>query len=404
MGDPIMRDSHDVHDSTRRTALARFGALLTVLALSGCSTITDMLGSDAEEAPTPTKLENIGSAIEIDTLWSRQAASGDGGRRLELGPAVAGGQVFTAGHKGDIAAYDSLSGERVWEADTGAPLSGGPGAGAGLVVAGSSAGDVIALSDAHGTEAWRAKVSSEVLSAPAVGERIVVVRTVDGKLFGLDTRSGERSWVYDRTVPALTLRGTGAPVIAGDLVVAGFDSGHLAAVSLADGRLVWESQVALPAGRTELERLADIDTDPVVVDGVVYVVTYQGRIAAFDLTTGRGLWRREMSSHTGIAAGQRLLYVTDEQSRVWALDRGSGSSLWRQDGLELRQATRPVEFGQHVVVADFDGYVHWLSAEDGRFVARVRAGGSAVLASPVATQAAVYILDGTGKLTALTRP
>ena len=193
-------------------------------------------------------------------------------------------------------------------------------------------------------------------------------------------------------------------MIAGDLVVAGFDSGHLAAVSLADGRLVWESQVAPPTGRTELERLADIDADPVVVDGVVYVVTYQGRIAAFDLTTGRGLWRREMSSHTGIGAGRRLLYVTDEQSHVWALERGSGSSLWRQDGLDLRQATRPVEFGQHVVVADFDGHVHWLSADDGRFVARIRIGGSAVRAPPVATEAAVYVLGETGKLTALALP
>lgn len=399
-----MRDSHDVHDTTHHTALARFGALLTVLALSGCGAITDFLGSDAEEAPAPAKLEDIGSAIEIDTLWSRQAASGEGERRLELGLAVAGGQVFAAGHEGDIAAYDPLTGERLWEVDTGIPISGGPGAGAGLVVAGSSAGDVIALSGANGAEAWRAKVSSEVLSAPAVGERIVVVRTVDGKLFGLDTGSGKRSWVYDRTVPALTLRGTSAPVIAGDLVVAGFDSGHLAAVSLADGRLVWESQVIPPTGRTELERLADIDADPVVVDGVVYVVAYQGRIAAFDLTTGRGLWRREMSSHTGIGAGQRLLYVTDERSRIWALDRSSGSSLWRQDGLDLRRATRPVELGQHVVVADFDGYVHWLSVDDGRFVARARTGASAVLAPPIATEAAVYVLGGTGKLTALAPP
>ena len=399
-----MRDSHDVHDSTRRTALARFGALAAVLALSGCSTIADLLGGGAEEMPAPAKLETIGSAIEIDTLWSRQAASGAGGRHLELGPTVAGGQVFAAGHKGDIAAYDPFTGERRWEVDTGVPISGGPGAGAGLVVAGSSAGDVIALFGADGTQAWRAKVSSEVLSAPAVGERIVVVRTVDGKLFGLDTGSGERSWVYDRTVPALTLRGTSAPVIAGDLVVAGFDSGHLAAVSLADGRLVWESQVAPPTGRTELERLADIDADPVVVDGVVYVAAYQGRIAAFDLTTGRGLWRREISSHTGIGAGQRLLYVTDERSRVWALERGSGSSLWRQDGLELRRATRPVKLGQHVVVADFEGHVHWLGADDGRFVARVRAGASAVLASPVATRTAVYVLGGNGKLTALALP
>ena len=398
-----MRDTHDVHDMTYRTRIARSIVLFAVFALSGCSAVTEYLRGD-ENAPAPTELEEFQPAIEIETLWSRRAASGDGGQHLKLHPVVAQGQVFAAGHDGDVAAYDPFTGERLWVVDTGVSISGGPGAGAGLVVVGSSSGDVVALAGADGAVAWQARVSSEVLSAPAVDERIVVVRTVDGKLFGLDTTNGERSWVYDRTVPVLTLRGTSAPVIAGDIVVAGFDSGHLAAVSLADGRLLWESHVAAPTGRTELERLADIDADPVVSDGVVYVVTFQGRIAAFDLDTGRPLWQRDMSSHAGIGIGRRLLYVTDEQSHVWALDRGSGSSLWRQDGLELRQVTRPVEFAEYAVVADFEGHVHWLSIDDGRFAARIRAGGSGVLAPPVATEAAVYVLGDSGTLTALTLP
>ena len=170
----------------------------------------------------------------------------------------------------------------------------------GLLVVGSSGGDVVALSGADGSVTWRARVTSEVLSAPAVGERIVAVRTVDGKLFGLDAATGERTWVYDRTVPVLTLRGTGGPVITGDIVVAGFDSGHLAAFSTADGQLLWESHVAAPTGQTELERLADLDADPVVADGVVYAVTFQGRVTAFDLRTGGPLWQRDLSSHAGI--------------------------------------------------------------------------------------------------------
>ena len=397
-----MRDTHDVHDTARGAGTALL-ALLAVLALPGCSTVGEFFGDD-EDAPKPAKLESFQPAIEVETLWSHRATSGGGDRHVELRPVVAGGRVFAAGRDGDVAAHDPLDGQRLWEADTGVPVSGGPGAGPGLVVVGSSAGDVVALDAADGAVAWRARVSSEVLSAPAVGERVVVVRTGDGKLFGLDAANGEQSWVYDRTVPALTLRGTSAPVIAGDVVFAGFDSGHLVAVSLADGELLWESHVTAPTGRTELERLADMDADPVVADGVVYVVTFQGRVAALDPDTGQPLWERDLSSHAGIGVGRRLIYVTDDQGHVWAFDRGNGSSLWRQDGLERRQVTRPVEFEDYVVVADFEGHVHWLSIDDGRFVARVRAGSSAVLAPPVTNRSAVYVLGESGRLTALTLP
>ena len=389
-----MRDIHDpVHAKT-----ARFAALFAVLALSGCGG----LSRDDDNAPAPAELEDFEPGVGIETLWSRRAASG-AGQSLELHPAVTGGRVFTAGRDGDVAAYDAGTGERLWEADTGVPVSGGPGAGPGIVVVGSSDGDVVALDGAGGGVAWRARVSSEVLSAPAVGERIAVVRTIDGKLFGLDAANGERLWVYDRAVPALTLRGTSSPVIARDTVVAGFDNGRLVAVSLDHGQLLWESQVATPAGRTELERLADIDADPVVADGVVYATAFQGRVAAIDLHTGRLLWQRDMSSRAGAGAGRRLLYVTDDESHVWALDRDTGASLWRQGRLERRRLTRPVAFAEYVVVADFEGHVHWLSIEDGSFAARVRAG-SGVTAFPVATEAAVYVYDTRGELTALAPP
>ena len=396
-----MRDTHEVHDVIRHPGIVRCIALFAVLALPGCGAVTGLFGDD-EHVPEPAKLEDFRPATGIETLWSRQATSGAGGRHPGLRAAVAGGRVFAAGHDGDVVAYDPFNGKPLWEADTGVPISGGPGAGSGLVVVGSSAGDVVALDAADGALAWRARVSSEVLSPPAIGKRIAVVRTIDGKLFGLDTATGAQSWVYDRTVPVLTLRGTSAPAIAGDVVVAGFDSGHLAAVSLADGRLLWESRITTPTGRTELERLADVDADPVVADGIVYAVTFQGRIAAFDVDTGRRLWERDLSSHAGIGIGRRLVYVTDEQDHVWAFDRGNGSSLWRQDGLERRQVTRPVEFGDYVVVTDLEGYVHWLGIDDGRFAARTRAGSSAVHTPAVTGETAVYVLGESGRLTALT--
>ena len=400
MAGHTMRDPHDVRqDTARRGKVAGFTALLAVLALSGCGAFRG-----EENTLPPAELEELRPAIGVETAWSAQAASGTGGRHLELHPATDGRRVFVAGHDGAVAAYDGAGGKRIWEADTGVSIYGGPGVGSGLVVVGGSDGDVVALAGADGSVVWRARVSSEVLSAPAVSERIVVVRTADGKLFGLGAAGGERIWVYDHAVPVLTQRGTGSPVIAGEVVVAGFDSGRLAALSPADGRLAWESRIAAPTGRTELERIVDIDADPAVSGGVVYAVTVQGPIAALDLHTGRLLWQHDTSSHTGVAAGRRLLYVTDGEGRVWALDPDSGEWRWRQDGLERRGVTRPVEFGEYVVVADFEGYVHWLSIDDGRFVARVRAGGGAVSAPPVAAEAAVYVLDVNGRLTALTLP
>lgn len=398
-----MRDMHDVPFKKRGTKLAPCVTVCAALALSGCGALGGFLGDEQDE-PAPAKLESFEPVTEVRTLWSRRAASGERGQRLELRSVLAEGRVYAAGHDGDVAAYDPFTGERLWEADTGVAVSGGPGAGAGLVVVGSGGGDVIALSGADGAALWRARVTSEVLSAPAVGVRIVAVRTVDGKLFGLDAATGERIWVYDRTVPALTLRGTGSPIIAGDVVVAGFDGGQLAAVSLADGQLLWETQAAFPTGQTELERLTDMDADPVVADGIVYAVTFQGRVSAFDLSTGRTLWQRELSSHAGMGIGRRMLYITDDQSHVWAIDRRSGSSLWRQDGLARRQVTAPVEFGDYVVVADYQGHVHWLSMEDGGFAARTRAGSGAVLAPPATNETAVYVLGSTGTLTALTLP
>ena len=385
----------------RRQALG-CAVLAFMLAISGCSGISGFLSDDDDE-PQPAELVELETALGVDTLWRTRAASGEGRQRFDLRPAVTGGRVFVAGHEGDVAAYDSSDGTRLWKVDTGISISGGPGAGFDLVVVGSDSGEVIALAGANGAVAWRAPVSSEVLSAPAVGDGVVVVRTGDGKLFGIDANNGDRLWVHDRTVPVLTLRGTGAPVIAGAIVVAGFDSGHLVAVSLASGELLWEVQAASPTGRTELERLVDIDADPVVTDGIVYVASYQGNVAAYELTTGRRGWQREMSSGAGIGIGPSLLYVTDAEGHVWALDRSSGSSPWRQDGLALRDTTGPVGVGDHVVVGDFEGYVHWLSVDDGRFAARARVGG-AVHAAPVVADGAIFILSARGELTAFAVP
>ena len=379
-------------------------AVIALLAggLTACG-VSDRIAGGEDHALAPSELVDFEATVEVERLWRCRVGSGVKERFLKLRALPVGGLVIAAGHEGEVTACDALNGDRVWRTDTDAPVSGGPGTGEGLVAVGTLDGEVIALDAAQGTPLWRARVSSEVLAPPLVAPGVVVVRTGDGKLFGLSSRDGNRIWVYDRTMPVLTLRGSGAPALFEDTVIAGFDGGRVVSISLSDGQLRWESAVAVPSGRSELERIVDIDADILVADDTVYVVTFQGRITALDARLGAELWRRELSSHAGMGLDRRNLYVSDETSHVWAFDRSSGASLWRQQRMEGRELGAPVRFGAYVVVADAEGYVHWLRREDGHFAARVRVS-NGVLAPPVAAGDAVYVLDRGGTLSAFAAP
>lgn len=380
-----------------RTSLALGAAML----LSGCATVGSWFGGGSENVEPPAALVDFDREIEVDEIWRRNVGGGVSEYYLKLKPLADERRVYAAGRRGRVSAYDADSGDEIWQTDTGIPVSGGPGGGEGLVLVGSSDGEVVALAADTGEEKWRARVSSEVLSPPAAGNGVAVVRTIDGKLFGLNTETGDRLWVYDRTVPVLTLRGTSTPVLASGAAISGFDSGSLVAVALNNGQTLWESRIAVPRGRSELERLVDIDADPTIADGVVYVVTFQGRVAALDLFSGNMIWQRDMSSYAGLSVHDNHVYVTDEDSLVWALDRGSSASLWRQDKLRARRLTAPLGFDRYVVAGDFEGYVHWLSEDDGRMVARVRVDRSGIIAPPVANSDTVFVYGKSGTLSAL---
>ena len=382
---------HRRRNQDRAWIVSWLGTLFSLGALSGCATIADLAAELVEFIPT----------TRVETVWSRRVGSGSNKRYLKLSPAVADGRVYAASRNGTVEAIDALSGARIWETDVPVPISGGPGTGSGLVLVGSSEGKVLALAAETGDLLWSAAVSSEVLSAPRASQDIVVARTIDGKVFGLSTSDGSRVWVYDRTAPILTLRGTSAPAIAQGIVVVGFDSGRLVALTIDNGQALWETRVAQPKGRSELERLVDIDADPVIVGNTVYVVTFQGRIAAIDLQTGNIVWRRDMSSHAGIGIGARHLYVTDDLSEIWALNPGDSTSIWHQPALRGREATSPTGFQDYVVVGDSEGYVHWMRADDGTFVARLKVDSDGIIAAPVAVGDLVYVYGKGGDLVAL---
>lgn len=368
--------------------------MLAAALLAGCA------GSGSNLEP-PAELTDFAPQRRIENLWSVQAGSNATKLNVRLVPRLDRGIVYTAGAEGRVSAYEAATGNSVWETRVEAALSGATGIGSELVVAGGQKGEVVALDKRNGKVLWQARASSEVLAPPAVGNGVVVVQSVDGRLAGFAAEDGKRLWVSERAEPALSLRGTSTPVIAGDHVIAGFASGKIAGISLRDGRAAWEIPVAQPRGRNEVERLVDVDA-PILLRGeALFAVSFQGKVIAVDMRAGRIAWSRDISSYSGMDADKAHLYVADEKGVVTAFDIRSGGVVWKQDKLHGRRLSAPATSGSEVVVGDYDGYVHWLAPEDGRFLARERISAGPIVAAPIAAGATVIAASSDGTLAAL---
>ena len=378
-------------------ALVKLLAVLAALALGACSTVEKLnpFGSSGPKVK-PAELAAIQSTAELRSAW--QVSIGSAGE-FAFSPAVVGDSVYVAARDGAIARFDG--GRQVWRIAAGQPISGGVGSDGKLVVVGTPKGEVLAFDAANGRELWKARVSSEVVAAPAVTDGLAIVRSGDSRIFGFDAVDGKRRWVYQRSTPTLSLRSNVGVVTAGKVTLAGFPGGKLVAIANNNGAAVWEVTVALPKGATELERVADVTSSPVVSGSTVCAAAFQGRAACFDSNTGNTLWSREMSSSAGLDIDNRHVYVTDDKGAVHALDRNSGASIWKQDKLTLRSLSRPLALGSYVAVADYQGVVHLLRREDGAFAARATTDGSAVRAEPVRFGAGVLVQTANGGLYAL---
>jgi len=379
--------------------------LLTLL-VSGCGSLSGLNpatwfgGTDNVEPPA--ELVPVDNKINIKKLWSSNIGSGTGGYRVKLVPAVTEDRVYAAASNGTVEAFDLFTGKSQWRVDVDIDISGATGAGDDLVLVGSSDGILVGLRQETGEEVWRNKVSSEVLSVPKSDVGVAVVHTVDGKLFGFDALTGESVWVYDRTVPVLSLHGNSSPIISGINVIVGLANGKLAALDLVSGDLLWEVSITAPSGRSELERMVDIDVDPLVVEGVIFACTYQGEMAAVTEDSGVVLWRRKLSSYSGIGGDWRQVYVSDDEGNLWAIDPSNGSAIWKNDTLLRRNLSGPALLGEYVVVGDLEGYLHWFDSTNGEMLARTRAGTDAISTQPIARDGVLYVYGEGGALTVLT--
>lgn len=366
--------------------------------LAGCSTmekINPVNWFSSAPKVKPAELEPISPSATLVALWQSGIGSAGG---YVFTPAVAGASVYAAAQDGTIARFDN--GGQVWRINAGMTISGGVGADGRLVVVATAKGEVLAF-DSSGKSLWTARVTSEVLAAPQIAEGLVLVRSGDNRIFGLDAADGKRKWVYQRSTPSLTLRSNVGVTVAGKAALAGFPGGKLVAIALNNGAAIWEATVALPKGATELERVSDVTSPPVVAGREVCAAAYQGRVSCFDLASGNHLWSRDVSSVSGIDVDGRNVYVTDEKGAVHALDRANGATLWKQDKLFMRQVSRPIALANHVAVGDYQGVVHLLRRETGAFAGRFNTDSSGIAAEPMRIERGFLVQTRNGGLFAL---
>lgn len=361
----------------------------------GCS-------SNSKKELPPAELPEFTAEVELKSEWNRSIGEGQGESYNLLTPAVDGDHIYAADAEGVVVAMDRFSGDVLWKQDLERPVSGAIGVGSGLVVVGTLKGEVIALDQSTGEQKWLSQVTSEVLSAPAVNSDIVVVQTQDDRLLGFDAATGNQRWIYENPPAVLTLRGTSAPVLTSRLAIAGFSTGKVVAIDLERGVPVWEQRVAVPQGRSELDRVVDIDGNLMLAGDTLYVVSYQGRVAGLDVNSGRVLWQREASSYVGLAQGLGSVYVSLASGTVEGIDERSASALWSNDTLARRQLSAPAVFSSYVAFGDFEGYLHLVSQVDGHFVAREQIDSDGVRVRPLVVGDWMYVFGNSGDLVALT--
>ena len=372
-------------------------AVLSLLVLQACNWFRSW-GDPEPSDPAP--LVKFDETVKVKKVWSTDVGKGMGKAGISMAPLYVDGTIYAADNKGRLTAVNAENGKKIWEIKTKQSFSGGPVVGESLLVMGTLEGTVLAFDPANGSERWSAKVSSEVLAVPGVSEDVVVVRSIDGRVFGLRADTGARLWIYDHSVPLLTLRGNANILMRGGTVYVGYDDGSVAALKVSDGSLVWTQTIVSPEGRTELERLADIGIQMVIVASDLIVSSYKNRVASLAADSGRLLWFKDISSATGVQVDRTNLAISDKIGDLWLLDRRNGSTLWKIDQLTNRGLTRPAFYGDLVVVGDKEGYLHWINLESGEFVARVREGRKGFAGAPITIGTTLYALTQKGTLVA----
>ena len=376
--------------AVRIIGLIAVGSLLASCGLFG----------DKDEELEPMELVDIDQVVKVKRIWSSKVGGKSEFLRVALRPATDGSRIYAASQDGNVTAYDPESGKQIWRNELDIELTAGPGVAEGHLVVTAKDGFAVLLDTSTGEERWRADIAGESLAQPLIKGESVIIQTIDGRLQALSVFDGRSLWSIVQTSPALTMRGSSSPVSAGNTVIAGFDSGRLVAADIDTGTIIWESLLAPPQGRSDLDRLSDIDGSMAVVGQDLYASGFQGRVAAIASESGQILWNREISSYEGVAADWTSLYTVTDNGEIVAMGRQNGNESWRNGSLLRREPTLPVPFGTTVVVGDLEGYLHFFNTIDGEAIARVRLGSAGITADPFVMANRLYVQSDSGQIAA----
>ena len=369
------------------------GLVIATMLLASCS-----IFQDKDEELEPKKLVKFDQSIKIKQIWSAKLGGDSDFLRVALRPAGDGSRIYAASRDGNVTAFDPETGKQLWRTELKIELTAGPGVGESRIVLAAKDGFGIVLDAATGEEQWRTSIAAESLAIPLIKDGVVVFQTIDNRLDARSLFDGRERWSILQSTPALTVRGSSSPVSVGTTVIAGFDSGRIVAANVDSGTIVWEAFLSPPKGRSDLDRLSDIDGELAVVGQDLYATGYQARLAALASESGQMLWSREVSSYVGVSADWNSVYSTRDDGEVIALARSSGNEIWRNDSLLRREPTLPVPFNLTVVVGDLDGYLHFFSSIDGEPLARLRFGNNAITSKPLVIADRLYIQSDSGQI------
>lgn len=369
---------------------------LLLLSLTGCSSSL----FDKDNLPEPSQLPQFTPQVSPRQVWSSSTGSGGSDEYLKMSPAMGENAIYTASMNGAVTAISKTNGRTLWRSNTPLSVTAGPGAGDGIVVIGGQHGDVMALDQSSGKTRWQASVPGEILAPPAVGDGIAVIKTVNGYVRALSVSDGHLIWSHQTAEPNLVLRGASTPRITDSHVIVGFANGQLANLNAADGQMNWRQSVAIPEGAFAIQRMIDIDADPVIYDRHIYAATYQGKITSLAWGSGDILWSNSLSSYTGMSVDNNTVYISDAKGHLWAFDSGNGHEIWQESELEYRNISGPAVMGQYVVVGDSQGFLHWINKNTGKYVGRAYVDNSGIYASPIVENGVLYALSNKGNLVA----
>jgi len=373
-----------------------WGLALCVVLLSGCSLFGKKTGNE------PVELVDFEETVKLKKVWRKDVGAGQGDGLTHLTPAIDGETIYTVDHKGRITALNRLTGKKLWQLKTKEEISGGISVDSGILYLGSSAGELIARSSEDGSELWRKQLSSEILSIPRSNGNVVAVQTMNGRLYALDSRTGDQLWFYESPPPVLILRGTPSPVVIDNAIYAGFSNGRLMAFNPQNGLILWEQRIALPQGRSELERMVDIHASPVLHEGILYVAAYQGRVSAVARGTGSSVWAQDASTSEDFAVANGRLFLSQSDGQINSYNSATGELVWTNDQMLRRGLGAPQVFGNYVAAVDFKGYLHVMKQSDGEFVARTRVDRKGARADMLTDGEILYVYGNKGKLTGFT--